>query len=53
MTCYFIDFVYVAVPILPWLGFALIYPGILRKPSLGALYLKHFQSLLVYHRVVS
>ena len=33
------------VPILPWFGFALIYPGVPKKPSLGALYLKHFQSL--------
>ena len=42
-----------AVPILLWLGFALTNLGVLRKPSLGALYLKHFQSLSVYRSVVS
>lgn len=46
------NFVSMVVLILPWLGFALIYPGVPRKPSLGAPYLKHFQSLLVCHRVV-
>ena len=37
-----INFESMAVTILLWLGFALTYPGVLRKPSLGTLYLKHF-----------
>ena len=40
-----INFVSMVVSILPWFGFALIYPGVPKKPSLGALYLQHFQSL--------
>ena len=44
MTRYLINLVSMAVPLLR-LGSALTNPGVLRKPSLGALYLKYFQSV--------
>ena len=45
MIRYLINLVSMAVPTLLWLGSALTNPGVLRKPSLGALYLKYFQSV--------
>ena len=45
MIRYLINLVSMAVPTLLRLGSALTNPGVLRKPSLGALYLKYFQSV--------
>ena len=45
MIRYLINLVSMAVPTLLRLGSALTNPGVFRKPSLGALYLKYFQSV--------
>ena len=45
MIRYLINLVSMAVPTLLRLGSALTNPGVLRKPILGALYLKYSQSV--------